>query len=778
MKKETTFVLAGITAVMLGFIVLYEQHTLSSGELESRRGQVLERFVRPRVHGIRIERGDDVIVDLERDQQAEETLDTFDVGTWRLTAPVTGAADSDAIDGVLLACESISARRTIEHPSDEDRARFGLDAPRLVLTLEVADETQVVRVGADDEQLEGTYVEVVGTDRVHLVGQDFFEAIDQDTDHFRSKQLFPDLAVRDVTALSLTYAHEGADPTEARIALVDRRWVATVPFQGWARRTTVIAVIDALLDARVVRFAGEEGAALVESPRVTLALTTHERDVEGRDTGRLSEQRFVIGAPCPAMPVEDDATPDEIADAAVPLLAARVGDGPVTCVAEAALQTVLGSEPQLRETHLLAATDDQIERFVFGRATSGASEATLEVRRADDRWELRENETTRSADDAAVSEYLGLLHTSEAESFEPVTDALLAERGLATPRMRIRLHHSDDPEVVEYIDVGNEDTVGVWVRRGDEPVLARYVGEVAASLTPSSLRFRDRTVVSREADDVLRVTITRDGVEERLATENGAWRIEAPRALPADRIATRDLIRGLTSLRAVRWASDAEELAQGLASPRIFVHLELREASAPPSDDEGDEHDHDEDEATDEGPDAGAAPLPRTIDLRVGAVTEGGAFGRVEGEDAVFVIPTEILDALAHPLVDREIVSLDASNATRVTLTSPTGTTTIDRRDGAWWSGEALAAPDATDALLERLRSLRARSVAPYGAPPSFTTPRLSISIEGPGGNRRLDIGETTGEGVASAAPARASDLDAEVTLAGETVAAIASYRP
>jgi hypothetical protein len=142
------------------------------------------------------------------------------------------------------------------------------------------------------------------------------------------------------------------------------------------------------------------------------------------------------------------------------------------------------------------------------------------------------------------------------------------------------------------------------------------------------------------------------------------------------------------------------------------------------------------------------------------------------------VIPTELLDALAHPLVDREIVSLDASTATRVTLTSPSGTITLDRRDGAWWSGEGIAAPDATDAFLERLRSLRARGVAPYGAPPSFTTPRLSISIEGPSGNRRLDIGETTGEGVTSSAPARASDLDAEVTLPGETVAALASYRP
>ncbi len=775
MKKETTLVLAGITAVMLAFIVFYEQHTLSSGELESRRGQVLERFVRPRVHGIRIERGEDVVIALERDQQAEETLDTFDVGTWRVTAPVTGAADSDAIDGVLLACESLSARRTFEHPSDDDRGRFGLDAPRIVVTLDVADETQVIRVGADDEQLDGTYVEVVGTDRVHLVGRDFFEAVDRETDQFRSKELFPELAVRDVTALSLRYAHDGAEATEARLALTDHRWVASAPFEGWARRTTVLAVLDALIDARAFRFVREGGDALVASPTFTLTLTGHERDDQGRDTGRLGEQTFVIGAACPVVAPAADATPDEIVDAAVPLRATRVDDGPVTCVAASMLEALLTSEPQLRETRLLAGTDDQIERVVFGRSNEGASEATLEVRRVEDHWELREGDATRGADDAAVSEYLGLLHAAEAESFAPVTDALLAERGLATPRMRLRFHHSDDEDVVEYVDVGVEDTVGVWVRRGEEPVIARYVGEVAELLTPSGLRFRDRSVVTREADDVLRISITRGEVEERLATENGAWRIEAPTALPADRIATRDLVRALTTLRAARWVSDAAEATQGLETPRIRVRLDLREATAA-AEPEGDQHDH-EDEA-DEEPDAGSVPLPTILELSVGAETEGGAFARLGSEPSVFVLPTEIVDALSHPLVDREIVGIDTSSATRVSLTTPAGTVTIDRRDGAWWTGETQAAPDATDAFLERLRSMRARSVASYGAAASFTSPTVTVAVEGPGGTRTVEIGETSGSGITSSAPARVSDVSAELQLPGETVAAIASYRP
>lgn len=756
MKKETTFVLAAIVAVMLGFIVFYEQDTLSSGELESRRGQVLDRFVRPRVHHIRLERGEDVVVDLERDQEAEETLDTFDVGTWRLTAPVTGAADPDAIDSLLLACEALSARRTIEHPSAEDRARFGLDEPRMVLTLGVADETQVVRVGGHDEGLDADYVEVVGLDRVHLVGQDFFEALDQQTDQFRSKELFDDLATRDVTAMTLRYAHEGAEATEARVALVEHRWVASTPFRGWARHGVVLGIVDALLDARVARYVPEGGESLVASPTVTLTMTAKERDAEGRDTGRLHEVVVRVGDRCEAAPTDEG----------VELLAVRVDDAAVVCVARQALETLLGSETTLRETRLLAATDDQVERLVFGRGEASGTDAVLEVRRDEDRWVLREGEASRAADAQAVSEFLGALHAAEAESFEDASEASLAARGLAAPRLRLRVHRSDDESIVEYIDVGAVDTVGVWVRRGEEPVLARYVGGVDELLVPSGLRFRARDVITREADDVLSFSITREGVEERLATENGAWRIEAPYALAADRIATRDVVRALTSLRAARWVGDEVEASMGLASPRLRVHLAMREAQAP-----------DAEHADDEAPDAGA-PLPTTIDLLVGAATDGGAFAKLETDAAVFVLPTEVLDAITQPLVDREVVALDTSNATRITLTVRGTSVVIEQRDGAWRSGESIAAPDATDAFLERLRSLRARGVLAYGERASFSAAEIVVAVESPGGTRRLEVGGTTGEGENAFAPARVSDVNAELQLSPEIVGAIASYRP
>jgi hypothetical protein len=750
MSKRATLVLAVLTAVMLAFILVYERHTLSSGELESRRGQVLDRFVRPRVSRIEIRRGDELVVAMVRDEEAEETLDTFDVGSWHLTEPVTGDADPDAIDGVLQACEALSARRTLEGISDDDRARFGLDAPRLVITLQVADETQVVRVGADDEEAGATYVEVEGTGRAHLVGRDFFEALDHDTDHFRSKELLADLVPRDVQRLTWRLGE-----IETRLERRDARWLASAPFEGWARRATVDAIIDVLVDARITRFVREGGEALLEAPRASLEVGLRERDGEGRDTGRSRVARLVVGAPCPAA---EGAAADGAESPAS--YAVRVDDGPIACVAASALEAVLDASAPMRETRLLVATEDQIERLELGGA------APLELRRDEGAWKLVEGGSERIADDEGVAEYVRALRAQEAESFEPATPENLAARGLERPRGRVRAQRSDGDDAEEIL-VGVADTVGVWVRRGDEPVLARFVGDAEGLLAPDALRFRSREVVAREADDVVRLAIVRGGVEETLATENGAWRIEAPHALAADRVATRDVVRTLATLRALRWVAGETTPSMGLESPRVRARLEMREP--PPAD----PHDHEGDEGHDENEGPDPATLPRTVEIVIGADTEGGAFARVVGEPAAFVVAEEVVRALAQPLVDRELLGLDTSSATRLTVTSGSGTFALERQEGRWMVDGRAAAPDATEAFLERLRSLRARGVVAYGQGAAGAA-SLVIEIAAATGDRRLEIGAAEGDWF----HARRADLPVDFQLSRDVVDALTGYRP
>lgn len=740
MSKRTTLTLAAITAAMLAFIALYERHTLSSGELEARRGRVLDRLVRGRVHRIVLRRGGETVLAMVRDRDAEETLDTFDVGTWRITQPLEVAADADAVDGLILACEGLSARRSFEEVGSEDRARFGVDSPRLELELGVANETQRVRVGAEDERLGGVYVEVVESGRVYLVGRDFFEALDHGVDHFRSKEIVRNLAIRDVTAVELEVGR-GESIRRADLVLEDRRWRARAPFEGWARKSTVDALLDALVDSRAARFPDDE-AALFASPSATVAVRARDRDERGRETGRVRTLRVVLGSTCAG-------ASDERGE----LLAVRVDEEPAACVPERALRIVFEAMDTLRETRLAWATEDQVERVLL--ATRGGSAREIELRREGSEWVLTEHGESQPAEASAVAEYLRALREHEAEAFEPASEENLRRFGLAEPLARVRLHRSDVDGLVETIDVGNEDTVGIWVRRSDEPVIARYVGQAAELLHATSLRFRSRKVVDREADDVVGISIVRAGVEERLVSDGGVWRIEAPHALAADRVAVRDLVRSLTGLRAIRW--EPPDAARRFGEPRLRVVLRFRESAS--------------------DPDAGS-PRPTVIEIAVGARVDGGALARLGADGDVFVLSEEILPSLERPLVDRELLALDSSEATRIALTTREGTVVIERTDASapWTSGGRTAAPDATERFVDRLRSLRARGVRTYGG--EIPSPRLTVEITSRTGQRRLRIGSTSGEGSAAVAPAVVDGVPVTFELGEEVVEAIAGYRP
>lgn len=743
MSKQATWALAAIAAVMLAFIVFYEQHTISSGELESRRGQVLNRFLRDRVTEVTLTRGGDLVASMRRDTSEEETLDTMNVGTWALTAPVTGEVDTNALDALFLACDSVSARRTIEGVTDADRATFGLDAPRLILTLQVADERQVVRVGGDEAGTEGVFVEVEGTNAVHIVGHDFFEALDRTTDDFRSKRIVPDFIPREVRRFALTQASP-TGPVETRIEAHGGRMRATAPFEGWVRASALDAMFDALLDARATSFLPDAQASLVASPELTVVVTRQQEDrPEITNTVR-------IGAAC----------------AEATQVAVRVDEGSVACVERASLSALFDAQAQLRETRLLMSSEDQAERIEVREGTN-----IVDVQLNGEDWVLRHGTTQSNSDQTSVHDFVRQLRAQNADAYLPASNENLTAHGLTTPRGNLLLRRAD-AAYVETIDIGALDTTGVWVRRGDEAVIAHFAAPAPALLTPDATRFRSRELVRRDVADATALTITRGGVEERLGFANDTWRIESPAQLAADRVATRDLIAQLAALHAVRWVPADETPA--LTPERFRVQLTFSPPHAEGEDEHGHDHEHEGEEV--ERDDSPAAQIT-SVDLRIGAATEGGAFARLgEGaEGSTFVISTELVDALTRPLADRELLAINSSDATQLEVHDIDGTTfTLSRGDNGWMAGDRAPATDATAAFMERLRSLRARAVVDYAPADAFTEATWSVAVTTPSGVTRLELGAVDGDEVT----VRSSGAPVEMRLSAETARALREYRP
>ena len=237
MDKRITIALAVIAAAMAAFIAFYESGLLSTGELEGRRGRVLERFVRPRVTDVTLVRtqdGEETTITLHRER--EEDLEAFELGHWTMTAPIVGDADQEAVDGFLSALEWLEARRTLSDVSAEDRRTFGLAEPRATIRFTVAGEEVSLRVGGEEPRGEGVYVE--SSDRegqAFVVGSDFLEAIQHDVAHFRRKELFSGVRSADASAIELTNA-----TTEARLERAEGRWWVRAPWEGIARAPTCL----------------------------------------------------------------------------------------------------------------------------------------------------------------------------------------------------------------------------------------------------------------------------------------------------------------------------------------------------------------------------------------------------------------------------------------------------------------------------------------------------------------------------------------------------------
>ncbi|MCS6856508.1 MAG: DUF4340 domain-containing protein [Sandaracinaceae bacterium] len=747
MRKRTVFVLGGVALALLAFIVFYERHTIPTSEVEARKRKVLERFVRGRVHRLRVEHKGSLVVELERVEGAAETLDTFDVGTWRLLKPIEAPADPQAVDSLLLALESLSPERTIEGPSSEDRQRFGLDSPEYTVIAHVGNEVQRLRVSAKDEALKGLFVEVEGTNRLHLVGSELLDTLAKGADEYRTKKLVEDMVLRDVVRLRLEQEADGRKE-RAELEWSERHWVASVPFQGFARESTVNALIDALIDARIVRYLPESDAKLLASPRLVIELERKIRDKDGLDTGEIRKERIALGAACPAPQMS---TSDEIKGEES--IAVRLTSGALACVPAQSLARVFEAPTRLREARLLALSDDRVETISFFEG-EGKTLPLLELRREGDKWVIREGEKDEAGDTQSISEWLGRLRATEVVRFEPLDEKKLQSCGLAPPRRRIRIRRNDNDQWIEEIALGGQEGDLLWVRRGQEKVLGLVARDVESLLSPSKWRFRSRELIRREADDIIRIEIERAGVGEVLTRDGENWRVEKPFEMPGDRVVTRELTRLLASLRAERWLEPGVG-GQGLFErPSFRIRFTFRTL------------------LTDAG-----APLPTEYELTIGAATQGGHYARLSTESTPFVIAQQLIEQIREPLADREAIAIDTSQAKRITLRTSSGATLIEKgEDGEWRKGSELAAPDATAAFLDRLRNLRAKGAIRYSQEP-LRNVELRIEVEGLN-TKVLEVGRLVGEGEEAFAPVRMEGVPVEYRLAPDVFRALVSYRP
>lgn len=749
MSKRTTMVLGGIAVAMLAYILIFERNTLSTAELDARRGRVIETFVRAHVTRVEVEAGDTHVALQRAADQGEETLDTFGVGEWTLEAPVHADADGEAVDGLLSALEWLDARRTLEGTSAEDRARFGLDHPVATVTFTVAGTEHRLLVGGDDPRGEGIYVTVDEGSTSWIVGRDLLEALQHDADHFRNKEIFRHFRTRDARRVEITNADTHAVMERTSADGEVGPWQLVEPTHAYARAQGVDSLLQFATHARAMRFLREEASTEDEAATPARELRIERAPVEaGEGPEDRSPLRIRVLGACPGH--EDE-------------VVAILGEGPVICLLRSDTEPLDVELQRLRELRLVTTPDDRVDTITIAHG-----ESSFTLRRHEGGFRIGEGDEAHDADANAVGELMQALRAQEAQEMTPVSDAVLAEHGLDAPSATITIGRTDEDRQ-EVVHVGRADAVGLWVRRGDEEQVARYDLSVQGLVASAPITFRQRELADRDVDDATEVRITRGTELETITHAEDGWHVTTPAELVADEAGVRDVARGVGSLTAVRFVADHASPEHGLDHPRYTVVVHF---GAPEHDEHEDEHEADDDDAPEEG--------PVDLTVRVGASAEGGAYATFGDDPAVIVVSAGFVDAIERPLPSRDLMAIPTGDLSAITITSPNGTVALREEGAGWVTDLGPAASGPATAMLDRLASLHASGVEAYGT----AMPASAITIETTSRTSgatptRIEIGPVVAaEGAIPYRLARISTVPVVYRLQDADAQALADYRP
>ena len=140
-----------------------------------------------------------------------------DAGKWSITAPQPLAADQSAVGAITSAISSLSSDRMIDENAN-NLSSYGLDPPRIGITLTMADgKTHVLRIGEDTPVEGSTYVMLDGDKRLFTIASFSKTALDKQSKDLREKHLLTfdqDKLSRvelDTPKVSLEFGRAGTD---------------------------------------------------------------------------------------------------------------------------------------------------------------------------------------------------------------------------------------------------------------------------------------------------------------------------------------------------------------------------------------------------------------------------------------------------------------------------------------------------------------------------------------------------------------------------------------
>ncbi len=280
--KSTRWLLVAVLA-LAGFIVWVERRQ----ETTEQRRRMMRRALR--LEADRVRR-------LKLESEGFQAVMVRDGERWTLTDPVRTPADEDALGRILLALERLPRGETLRAEewkrAGQTLADFGLDPPRLRLTVEADGPPLVLRVGRPTPLADAVYLLVEGTDEVMTTSPGPLSLLPNRIEQLRDRSLYGAEATR-----ARRIGLRRADGWTRLQRTEGGTWVLTAPRSVRADATAVRQLLAGLAAARAGEFVQdgpvEPAAYGFDEPAVTVEL-----DAPGLDP----EDALLIGRSVPGRP--------------------------------------------------------------------------------------------------------------------------------------------------------------------------------------------------------------------------------------------------------------------------------------------------------------------------------------------------------------------------------------------------------------------------------------------------------------------------------------------
>lgn len=248
MKFKTNVVVGLIFLVLLAFVYFYEIKGGEERKAAAEKAKELLSFTQSEAQKLVIERRDTTIVLENRD------------GDWALTAPVTDAADQEAVERYLRNLQESERERVIVDSSDavgdaEVAVEYQLDEPRLKVRLETEEEAfGALSFGADSPTETYVYVQQGGANpEIFTVRAWRFDNLAKSVFDLRDTRVlvFDKEEVEEIRLLR-------SDGQIVAARGEEESWRLREPVDALAEESAVDGLLNQLKNAKVEAFVDEE----------------------------------------------------------------------------------------------------------------------------------------------------------------------------------------------------------------------------------------------------------------------------------------------------------------------------------------------------------------------------------------------------------------------------------------------------------------------------------------------------------------------------------------